>query len=314
MANKKKTISVVIPTFNEEENVIPIYEAITNEMKKNLSKYNYDIIFIDNYSKDTTRKKIEGLCARDRRVKAIFNCKNFGPFKSPFYGILQAKGDCVVFAAADFQDPIEMIPKFVAEWEKGYRIVIGVKTSSKENKLMYFIRTLYYKFLKKFSDVEQIEHFTGFGLYDQSFIGVLRSIDDRMPFLRSLVSELGYERKEIPFVQAKRRAGKTSTTWYSLYEAAMLGITSYTKVGLRSATFVGFITAILSFLVGIAYLVYKLIFWSVFPLGLAPLVIGIFFLGAVQLLFIGLMGEYILNINTRVMKHPLVIEEKRINF
>jgi len=309
-----KKISVLIPTYNEEDNVIQICEAVKEEFEKKLSGYDYEIVFIDNCSKDRTREKLIKLCGDDNRVKAIFNAKNFGAFKSPFYGMLQTTGDCVIMLCADFQDPVDMIPKFVKEWESGYRIVIGIKTASKENKFMYFLRSKYYEFIKKYSDVEQIEHFTGFGLYDTKFIDVLKKLDDPMPYLRGIVAELGFERKEIEYVQALRKAGKTSTNWYRLYDAAMLGITSYTKIGLRLATITGFVISIFNFIVGIGYLIAKLIFWDSFPMGSAPILIGIFFIGAAQMLFIGLMGEYILNINTRVMKRPLVVEEKRLNF
>lgn len=309
-----KKISVLIPTYNEEDNVIQICEAVKEEFKNKLNGYDYEIVFIDNCSKDRTREKMIKLCSDDNRVKAIFNAKNFGAFKSPFYGMLQTTGDCVIMLCADFQDPIEMIPEFISEWEKGCRIVIGIKTASKESGLMYFLRSKYYEFIKKYSDVEQIEHFTGFGLYDKTFIDVLRKLEDPMPYLRGIVAELGFERKEIEYVQPLRRAGKTSTNWYRLYDAAMLGITSYTKIGLRLATITGFIISIFNFIVGMGYLIAKLIFWDSFPMGSAPILIGMFFLGAVQILFIGLMGEYILNINTRIMKRPLVVEEKRLNF
>ena len=216
--------------------------------------------------------------------------------------------------AADFQDPVEMIPKYVKEWEKGYKIVIGIKKSSKENKLMYWLRTCYYKTIKKLSDVEQIEHFTGFGLYDETFIKVLRELDDPTPFLRGIVAELGFRRREIPYEQPKRRAGKTSNNFYRLYDAAMLSVTSYTKVGLRLATIFGSICSFASMMVALIYLVMKLVYWDRFPAGMAPLLIGMCFLGSVQIFFIGLVGEYVLSINARVMKRPLVIEEERINF
>jgi len=279
-----------------------------------LLKYDYEIIFIDNKSTDKTRKRIQEICKGNKKVKAIFNANNFGPFRSPYYGILQAKGGCVMMFSADFQDPVELIPEFIKQWEKGFKIVVGIKSSSKENKLMYLIRTLYYKLIKKYSEVEMIEHFTGFGLYDKKFIDVLKTVEDPMPFLRGMVAELGFERKEIHYEQAKRRAGRTKTNWYSLYDAGMLGLTSYTKVGLRFATLIGFVTGAVSILVGLVYFVYKIIYWKHFPLGLAPVTIGIFFLGAVQIFFIGIVGEYVLNINSRVMRHPLVVEEKRINF
>lgn len=309
-----KKISILVPTYNEEENVQPLSEAIIAEFEKSLPNYEYEIIFIDNDSKDATRDIIRGLCDANNRIKAIFNAKNFGQFNSPYYGLLQTTGDCTILLCADFQDPIEMIPQFVSEWEKGYKIVIGQKKTSRENVLMYFLRSCYYKLIKKFSDVEQIEHFTGFGLYDKSFIEVLRNLDDPTPFLRGIVAELGFKRKDIPYEQQKRRAGKTSNNFMRLYDAAMLSFTSYTKIGLRVATFIGFGVAVLSCMIAVGYLILKLIFWNTFIAGTAPILIGMFFLGAVQLIFMGLMGEYILSINQRIMKRPLVIEEERVNF
>ncbi len=309
-----KTISVVIPCFNEEENVVPMSEAVIEIFNKELPDYDYEIIFIDNDSQDKTRELLRGLCGKNPKIKAIFNAKNFGQFKSPYYGLLQVTGDCGILVAADFQDPVEMIPKFVKEWENGYKIVSGIKTSSKENKIMYFLRTCYYKMIKKLSDVEQIEHFTGFGLYDKKFIQVLRDLDDPTPFLRGIVAELGYRRKDIPYEQPKRKAGKSSNNFYRLYDAAMLSITSYTKAGLRLATFFGCICSFVSMAIAIIYLVLKLIYWDRFIAGTAPILIGMFVLGSIQLFFIGLLGEYILTINSRVMKRPLVVEEERINF
>lgn len=309
-----KTISIVVPCYNEEENVEALYEAISEIFKKDLPEYGYELIFIDNDSRDSTRELIRGLCRKDRGVKGIFNAKNFGQFNSPYYAMLQSTGDATILMAADFQDPVEMIPQYVKEWEKGCKIVIGIKKSSKENKVMYWLRSCYYKMIKKLSDVEQIEHFTGFGLYDARFIKVLRELDDPTPFLRGIVAELGFRRKEIPYEQPKRRAGKTSNNFYRLYDAAMLSITSYTKVGLRLATIFGSICSFISIMVALIYLVMKLMYWDRFPAGMAPLLIGMCFLGSVQIFFIGLVGEYILSINARVMKRPLVIEEERINF
>lgn len=309
-----KKISILVPTYNEEENVKPLSEAIVAEFKKSLPDYDYEIVFIDNDSKDSTREILRELCKNNTKVKAIFNAKNFGQFNSPYYGLLQTSGDCTILLCADFQDPIEMIPKFVKEWEQGYKIVIGQKISSQENKLMYFLRSCYYKLIKKYSDVEQIEHFTGFGLYDKEFINVLKNLDDPTPFLRGIVAEFGFRRKNIPYEQQKRRAGKTSNNFYKLYDAAMLSFTSYTKIGLRLSTFIGFWVAMISFIIAVVYLVLKLIFWDTFVAGTAPILIGMFFLGAIQLLFMGLIGEYILSINQRVMRRPLVIEEERLGF
>lgn len=309
-----KTISVVVPCYNEEENVIPLSEAIINLFKTELKNYDYELIFIDNDSKDNTRVLLRELCKGNERIKAILNAKNFGQFNSPYYGMLQSTGDCTILVAADFQDPIEMIPKFVSEWENGYKIVSGIKTSSKENKIMYFLRSCYYKVIKKLSDVEQIEHFTGFGLYDKKFIEVLKQLDDPTPFLRGIVAELGFRRKDIPYQQPKRRAGKTSNNFYRLYDGAMLSITSYTKVGLRMATIFGFVFSAISMCIALVYLVMKLLYWDRFTAGTAPILIGIFVLGSIQIFFTGLLGEYILTINSRVMKRPLVVEEERINF
>ena len=308
-----KKISVLIPCYNEKENVGPISQAVTGILERELPQYDYELVFIDNDSTDGTRDIIRGLCRENPRIKAIFNARNFGQFNSPYYGMLQVTGDCVIEMVADFQDPVELIPQYVHEWEKGYKIVIGIKTSSQENRIMYWLRSCYYRTIKKLSDVEQIEHFTGSGLYDRDFIEILRRLDDPTPFLRGIVAELGYKRKEIPYEQPKRRAGKTHNNFYKLYDAAMLSVTSYTKAGLRLATIFGSLCAGLSLAVALVYLVMKLIWWDRFPAGMAPMLIGMLFLGSIQLFFIGLLGEYIMSINQRVMKRPLVIEEERIN-
>lgn len=309
-----KKISILIPCYNEEDNVVPMSEAIVDLFATELTAYDYELLFIDNDSHDNTRPLLREICAKNPKIKAIFNAKNFGQFNSPYYGILQTTGDCTISMVCDFQDPIELIPQYIKEWENGYKIVIGIKTSSKENPIMYHLRGLYYKFIKKFSDVEQIEHFTGSGLYDRDFVEVLRNLKDPTPFLRGIVAELGYKRKEIPYEQPKRRAGKTHNNFYSLYDAAMLSITSYTKIGLRLCTFFGIICGGVSVFIGLIYLILKLVFWNNFAAGMAPVLIGMFFLGALQLFFIGFIGEYILSINQRVMNRPLVIEEERINF
>ncbi len=309
-----KTISIVVPCYNEEENVEAMRNALVEMFGRDLPEYRYEILFIDNDSADRTREILRKLCKADKNVKAIFNAKNFGQFNSPYYAMLQTTGDCTVLMAADFQDPVEMVPRYVKEWENGYKIVIGIKKSSQENKIMYWLRSCYYKTIKKLSDVEQIEHFTGFGLYDRKFIQVLRELDDPTPFLRGIVAELGFKRKEIPYEQPKRRAGKTSNNFYKLYDAAMLSFTSYTKVGLRLATICGSICSAVSMVVALIYLVMKLLYWDRFPAGMAPLLIGMCFLGSVQIFFIGLVGEYVLTINSRMMKRPLVVEEERLNF
>ena len=309
-----KKISILIPCYNEEENVIPIAYAIVEEMGKNLSDYDYEIVFIDNDSKDNTRPLLREICKRNPKIKAIFNAKNFGQFNSPYYGMLQTTGDCTILMCCDFQDPIEMLPQIVAEWEKGAKIVSCIKTASKENPIMRFFRSCYYKMIKKMSSVDQIEHFTGFGLYDKSFIDVLRNLNDPTPFLRGIVAELGYKRVSIEYTQAKRRAGKTHNNFFSLFDAAMLSFTSYTKVGLHLVTLAGIILSTLSLLAALAYLVLKIFYWDRFSAGFAPMIIGLFFLNAIELLFIGFVGEYVMSVNTRVMNRPLVIEEERLNF
>lgn len=309
-----KKISIMIPCYNEEENVGPISQAVVDIVTKELPQYDYELLFIDNCSQDNTQVLLREICRNNPKIRAIFNARNFGQFNSPFYGMCQTTGDCTVTMCCDFQDPVEMIPKMVKEWENGYKIVSCIKSASKENRFMRFLRTCYYKLIRKMSDVEQIEHFTGFGLYDKSFINVLRDLDDPAPFLRGIVAELGYKRTELEYTQEQRRAGKTHNNWYSLYDAAMLSFTSYTKVGLRIATIMGFLFSVISIVFAIIYLVLKLLYWERFPAGTAPILLGVFVFGSVQLFFIGLVGEYIMNINTRVMKRPLVIEEERINF
>lgn len=309
-----KKISIVIPCFNEEENVCEIAKAIMQIMEKQLQKYEYEIVFIDNDSQDNTRKLLRKICESDKRIKTIFNAKNFGQFNSPYYGICQTNGDCTIVLSCDFQDPIEMIPVLVREWENGYKIVCAIKSSSKENKFVRFMRNCYYKMIKRFSDVEQIEHFTGFGLYDKSFVEVLRNLEDSTPFLRGIVAELGYKRKDVPYEQQKRKAGKTHNNWYTLYDAAMLSITAYTKVGLRMATFLGFFVGVISIILAIIYLVLKLIYWNEFVAGMAPILLAVLIFGSLLLFFLGILGEYILTINRRMMKRPLVIEEERLNF
>ncbi|MCR5295381.1 MAG: glycosyltransferase family 2 protein [Lachnospiraceae bacterium] len=311
---EKKLISVVIPTLNEEENILLMNETLVKIFNEELPEYNYEIIYIDNDSKDATRKLIRELCAGNKHVKAIFNTKNFGPMRSPVHGFKQACGDCVIRLNADFQDPPELIPVFVREWEKGHKIVIGVKEKTEENPFMAFVRRQYYKFLRKITEIGHIENFTGFGLFDKSFVDVVRQIHDPVPYFRGMVAEFGGDFKTVLYVRPNRRAGKSKNHFYNLYDFAMAGITSYSKVMMRLATFAGFGIGAASILIAIIYFIYKLVHWDWMRTGIAPLVIGVFFLGGVQLFFIGLLGEYILSINSRVLDRPLVVEEERINF
>lgn len=308
-----KLISVVTPCFNEEDNVENVYNQV-KEVFKTLPEYNYEHVFIDNASIDRTVDILKKIAKDDKNVKVIVNVRNFGHVRSPYYGGLQCKGDAIIGLVADLQDPPEMIKEFIKKWEEGYKIVLGVKAESKENKLMFLIRRLFYYIMFKISDTEQIKNFTGFGLYDKKFMDILRNLDEPYPYFRGLVGELGFQRIEIPYTQSRREKGKTKNNFYTLYDVAMLGFVNHSKVPLRLASFIGFAVSLISILIALSYLIYKIIFWYSFQLGMAPLVIGIFFLGGVQLFFLGMIGEYIGSIFTQVKKHPLVIEKERINF
>ncbi|MBC7695270.1 MAG: glycosyltransferase family 2 protein [Burkholderiales bacterium] len=310
----KKLISILTPCFNEESNLALLVDAV-KKIFDNLPDYNYEHVFIDNHSTDRSLEILKGIAQNNKNVKIIVNARNFGWIKSPFYGLVQCKGDAVVYLVADFQDPVELILDFVKKWEEGYEIVIGVKTQSKENALMFGVRKFFYNLLSSASDGEPIiKNFTGFGLYDQKFIKILGNLEDQYPYLRGLVTELGFNRYEIPYTQPKRFAGKTSSNFFKLYDVAMLGFTSHSKLPLRLSAFVGFFSAIISFLVAVGYFIYKMVYWYEFQIGTAPMVIGIFFFSSVQLFFIGIIGEYIGAIHTQIRKRPLVIERERINF
>ncbi|MCR5766151.1 MAG: glycosyltransferase family 2 protein [Treponema sp.] len=310
----KKLISILIPCYNEEGNVVAISKAVEDELQKSCPAYDYEIVFIDNFSTDNTRPLLRELCKNNKKIKAIFNARNFGQFNSPYYGLQQTHGECTISMCCDFQDPVELIPTLVQKWEEGAKIVAAIKTSSDENKLVRLLRTIYYKMIHKMSQVEQIEHFTGFGLYDKSFIDVLRNLHDPTPFMRGIVAELGFKRVDVPYRQAKRKAGKTHNNWYSLFDAAMLSFTSYTKVGLRFATIGGFIVSFVALIMAVVYFIAKLSNWNNFTAGSIPILLSVLFLGSIQLFFIGFLGEYIMSMNNRIMNRPLVIEEERINF
>ncbi|MDI6731709.1 MAG: glycosyltransferase family 2 protein [Candidatus Margulisbacteria bacterium] len=308
-----KLISIVTPCFNEEANVAEIYQQVKKPFAV-LPGYSYEHIFIDNASKDQTVPILKDIAAHDHKVKIIVNTRNFGHIRSPYYALLQAKGDAVISLSADMQDPPPLILDFVKKWEEGYKIVVGVKKKSQESRFMFGVRKLFYKIISGLSEIEQITNFAGFGLYDKKVIEILRTIDDPYPYFRGLISDIGFDIAKIEYVQPKRSRGITKNNFYSLYDMAMLGITNHSKVPLRLATMLGFIVALLSFIVALIYFIYKLIFWSGFELGLAPLVIGLFFFSSVQLFFIGIIGEYIGSIHTQVLKRPLVIEKERVNF
>lgn len=306
-------LSIMIPCWNEVENIRQITEAVKSEIKKSLPTYDYEIVIIDNKSTDGTRDIILELCTEDKKVKAIFNMKNFGQFNSPYYGLTQCTGDCVIPVCADFQDPVELIPEMVHKWEEGHKVICMVKSKSKESFFWYFLRDCYYRIIKKLSDVKQIRQFTGFGLYDQSFIEVLRTLKDPTPFIRGIIAEYAPDHIEIEYTQPLRRAGVTHNNFFTLFDAAMLSFTSYTN-SIRAASFVGFCVSLLSFIIGVVYLVLKLCFWNEFNAGYAPIIIAVFFLGGIQLAFLGLLGEYVMSMNKRVINRPLVIVEERLNF
>jgi len=309
-----KKISILVPTYNEEDNVIPAYEEISEVMETKLSSYLYELVFIDNYSTDRTRELIIEFCNKDKRVKCILNARNFGYSRSHYYGITQMTGDAVMLIHADLQNPPSLIPEFVERWENGAKVIIGIKKQSKENGFIFFLRSLYYKIMRKMSEVEQIEHFTDFELLDKSFVDVLRGIDDPMPYLRGIISEIGFNVEKVYYVQNRRERGKSYAGFFKMYDFAMLGITSYSKTMMRAATFVGCGVGLGCLAVALITFIKKLMYWDSFNISSAATSIGVFFLGAIQLFFIGILGEYILSINVRVIKRPLVIEEKRINF
>ena len=308
-----KHISIVTACYNEEENVRELYERVKKVMSS-FDEYSYEHIFIDNSSKDRTVDILREIAGHDRNVKVIVNTRNFGQVRSGTHALLQARGDAVIHIVADLQDPPEMITDFIRKWEDGYKIVIGIKEESEESFIFFAIRKLYYNVIGKLSEIKLIKNFTGFGLYEQKVIEILRKIDDPYPYFRGLICDIGYERAEIPYIQPARRRGFTKNNFYTLYDVAMLGITNHSKIPLRLATMTGFFVAFLNLLVAIGYFVYKLLFWDSFSVGVAPLVIGLFFFGSVQLFFIGIIGEYIGSIHTQVLKRPLVIEKERINF
>jgi len=308
-----KTITILTPCYNEEGNVRELYERVREAIIA-AGDYRYEHIFIDNASRDNTLRELKAIAARDRNVKVIRNTRNFGHVRSPMHGLYQASGDAVIGIVADLQDPPEMIVDFIRKWEEGYPVVIAIKEASDESGLMFWIRKKYYRLVNRLSGVETYENFTGFGLYDRKVIDAIKQFDDPYPYFRGMIAEVGMPRFEIPFHQPVRKRGITNNNFYSLYDMAMLAITNLSKVPLRLVTFAGFVCSLLCVLVSAVYLVYKLVFWSRFSAGLAPLVIGVFFFMSLQMIFIGIIGEYVGAIHTLVQKRPLVIEQERINF
>jgi dolichol-phosphate mannosyltransferase len=310
---QKKLLSIVTPTFNEIDNIESLLDKIREAIAP-LEQYEFEIIVIDNCSSDGTQEKIRELAAKDSRIKAIFNVRNFGHIRSPYYGILQSNGLGTIYLASDFQDPPDLIPKFIEEWEKGWKLVMAVKPVSKSSPLMHFFRKNYYRFLDNISDIEILKDATGFGMYDKKVIEHLKEINDPYPFLRGIICELGYPIKTIPFIQPRRLGGITKNNFYTLFDIAMLGLVSHSKVPIRIASLLGFLLGCVSILIALYFLVMKLILWDSFPLGSAPAIIGLFFMFGIQLFFVGILGEYIGSIHTHVRNRPIVVERERINF
>lgn len=311
--SERPLLSIVTPCYNEEDNVDELYTRIKAAIS-GLTKYEFELIFIDNHSQDGTVAKLKMLAASDSMVKVIINTRNFGHIRSPYYGILQSRGVATVYLASDLQDPPELIPEFIRYWEEGYKLVMATKPVSKGVAWIHALRKAYYRFLDGISDITLVADSTGFGLYDREALDHLRQIDDPYPFLRGLICELGYEIKTIPFAQPRRLRGISKNNFYTLYDIAMLGIVSHSKVPIRIAAFAGFALGVTSLLVAMGFTVLKLMFWDSFPLGIAPVVIGLFFLFGIQLMFIGILGEYIGSIHTYLQRRPVVVEKERINF
>jgi len=308
-----KTISILTPCYNEEDNVAELYTRVRRVMA-DLGRYRYEHLFIDNCSTDRTLEILKRIATDDTNVKIIVNTRNFGHIRSPMYALHQARGDAVIGIVADFQDPPELIPDFIREWENGYLMVLAIKRTSGENPLMFWVRKKYYRLVNWLSSLQTFENFTGFGLLDRRVVDLIKSFNDPYPYFRGIIAEIGFPHKELYYDQPPRKRGVTKNNFYTLYDTAMLGITNLSKVPLRIATFSGFACAALCVLVAFAYLVYKLLYWNRFSVGIAPLVIGIFFFSSVQLISVGLLGEYIGSIHTQVQKRPYVVELERVNF
>lgn len=313
MVTKKPLLSIVTPCYNEEANVDELYRRVKAAIASS-TNYEFEFIFIDNHSEDNTVAKLKTLAAKDKSVKVIVNTRNFGHIRSPYYGILQSRGVATIYLASDLQDPPEMIPQFIAEWERGYKLVMATKPHSEGSALVHYLRKSYYRLLDGISDITVVNDSTGFGLYDKVVLDHLRALNEPYPFLRGLICELGYEIKTIPFVQPRRLRGITKNNFYTLYDIAMLGIITHSKLPIRIAAFFGLLLGLVSTIVGIVFVILKLIYWDSFPIGIAPVVIGMFFLLGIQLMFIGILGEYVGSIHTYLQKRPLVVEKERINF
>jgi glycosyltransferase involved in cell wall biosynthesis len=308
-----KSVSIITPCYNEQDNVLEVYDRVRAVMAS-LGRYRYEHIFIDNASRDDTVAVLKQIAAADRNVKVMVNTRNFGQIRSPHHAFHQARGDAVIHLVADLQDPPEMIADMIREWETGTPVVLGVKENSEENGLMFWLRRKYYRLINRLSDVETYENFTGFGLYDRKAVDLIKQFKDPYPYFRGLVAEVGLPHKKLLYTQPSRKKGKTKNNFYTLYDFAMLGITNFSRIPLRLITFTGFFCSLLCILISLAYLVYKLMFWDRFSAGIAPVILGLFFVASVQLFFLGVLGEYIGAIHTMVQNRPYVFESERVNF
>jgi glycosyltransferase involved in cell wall biosynthesis len=309
----KKVITIVSPTYNEEKNVLHFYTQI-NEVTKNISNYKFNFLFIDNASTDKTANILRDLARADKKVKVILNNRNFGHIRSPYWGVIQSWGDATIYLASDLQDPPELIPEFIEAWESGYKVAFGVKPKSEDNFFAHQLRKIYYIFLDKISDVHIVKNATGFGIYDHEVLDHIRKINDPYPFFRGIIADLGYEIKQIPFVQKKRAMGQSKNNFFTLYDIGILGIISHSKVPIRVASFLGFLVGTTSFFVALIFFILKLIYWDKFPLGISPIIIGMFFMFGLVFIFLGLLGEYIGSAHSYLQRRPIVVEKERINF
>jgi glycosyltransferase involved in cell wall biosynthesis len=311
--SETRTVTVLTPCYNEEENVLALYERVRAVFQP-LDGYRYEHLFIDNASTDGTVAILRDIAAGDKNVKVIVNTRNFGHIRSPYHALLQCRGDAVIGMAADLQDPPELIPAFLEKWREGYKVVLGVKSASEESSLMAAIRRWGYGVIDRLSEVKQVRNSTGFGLYDHAFVSVLRRLPDPYPYFRGIVAELGFRYATVPYAQPKRTRGITKNNWYALYDIGIQGIVNHSKIPLRLATIIGFCSSVLSMIAAFVYFVMKMLFWYNLPIGIAPLIIGVFGVASVQLFFLGILGEYVGSIHTQVRNRPLVVEQERINF
>jgi glycosyltransferase involved in cell wall biosynthesis len=310
----RRKISIMTPCFNESDNVQFCYEAVRQVFAEQLPHYDYEHLFIDNCSSDSTVDILRGICASDPHVRVIVNARNYGPHRSPYYGLLQTEGDAAIPIMCDLQTPVSFIPVFVGHWEQGFRLVLAVRKETKETWLLRLLRETYYRLIELTSDLEQVRHFIGFGLFDRRVLEAIRQMNDSLPYFRGMVTEVGFERCLVEYDAPARKRGRSKQKWADLFEYAIVGLTYSSRVPLRLVTLTGCAIAGLSFLIGLVYLILKLFFWNYFPLGVIPILIGIFFFGSVQIMFLGFVAEYVGMTFERVRHRPLVIEKERINF